>query len=637
MKTKRIVALALTAILLLALTGLAASASDSDFVIENGTLVSYNGPGGAVSIPEGVTAIGDEAFEYTEITSVNFPNSLTTIGWGAFIYCSGLTSVSIPNGVTSIGERAFEGCDNLQSVKLPVGLAAISKSLFFDCAKLTSVNIPSNVTEIGMCAFANCYNLKSVALPDGLSSVGDDAFSGTAIPEPIYILDGSVLCFVPWSYTEFVIPETVNQIGGGTFDRCTELKSVTIPDSVTSIGNFAFYGCVNLSAVHLPDGLVSIGLGAFWECNDLATINIPISVKEIGRMAFSGTNIQEPILSHDRSILYYVPASFTDYVIPDSIKMVNGGAFCGCGKLTSVSIPEGVTSFGDYAFSDCVSLTSVNIPKGVTLISEGLFSECNNLESVTLPEGVTSIGSFSFFHCCNLSSVSIPERVISIGDLAFAECSSLITVMIPENVASVGDSAFQDTGITSLYVAESKTEFNQYAFDNNGGLTIYAPEGSTAQAYALEHEIPFIALSATAVPNASAVYVNGKVVSFEAYTIGGYNYFKLRDFAMALRGTGKQFEVGWDGGKNAVSLKSNAAYTPVGGELAVSGSAISKIATLSTSKVYLDGAEVKLTAYVIGGNNYFKLRDLGCALHFNVTWDGAASAVRIDTSAGYTG
>ncbi|MPM28119.1 hypothetical protein SDC9_74638 [bioreactor metagenome] len=636
MKTKRIAALALAAALLLSCPGFTALASDGDFVIENGTLVSYHGPGGAVTIPAGVTAIGDEAFEYTEITSVNFPNSLTTIGWGAFMYCSGLTSVSIPNSVTSIGESAFEGCDNLQSVKLPVGLTVISKSLFFDCVKLTSVNIPSNVTEIGMCAFAHCFNLKSVALPEGLSFVGDDAFCETAIPEPIYILEGSVLCFVPASYTEFVIPETVNQVGGGAFDSCWGLKSVIIPDSVTSIGNFAFYGCVHLSSVHLPDSVVFIGYYAFYGCRSLSSINIPSGNIEIGMTAFSKTNINEPIISNDNSVLYYIPDSYHTFTVPDGIKKINGGAFDGCSELTSVTIPESVTSIGEYAFTDCVSLTSVKIPQGVTLINEGLFSYCINLKSITLPEGITSIGSFSFYQCIRLSSVSIPESVVSIGDLAFTECASLTAITIPENVASVGDSAFQDTGITSLYVTGSKTEFNQYAFDNCG-VTIYAPEGSTAQVYARENGITFVATIASAVPNASAVYVNGKLISVEAYTIGGYNYFKLRDIAMALRGTEKQFEVGWNLENDAIGLRSNASYTPVGGELAVSGSEASITANLSAAKVYLDGAEVKLTAYIISGYNYFKLRDLGSALNFAVTWDGASYAVRIDTSAGYTG
>ncbi len=87
-------------------------------------------------------------------------------------------------------------------------------------------------------------------------------------------------------------------------------------------------------------------------------------------------------------------------------------------------------------------------------------------------------------------------------------------------------------------------------------LTIYAPEGSTAQTYARVNGIAFAATVASAVPNASAVYVNGKLVSVEAYTIGGSNYFKLRDLGSALH-----FNVTWDGSANAVRFDTSAAYT----------------------------------------------------------------------------
>lgn len=148
--------------------------------------------------------------------------------------------------------------------------------------------------------------------------------------------------------------------------------------------------------------------------------------------------------------------------------------------------------------------------------------------------------------------------------------------------------------------------------------------------------IPTIsAQTATATPIASKVLVNGKEISFDAYEINGNNYFKLRDIANVVSGTGKQFEVTWDSSKNAINLLSNKAYTAVGGELA-KGDGSQKPATLNASKVYLDGKEISLTAYTINDNNYFKLRDLGQTFNFGVGWDGAANTVTIDTSTGYT-
>ena len=135
-------------------------------------------------------------------------------------------------------------------------------------------------------------------------------------------------------------------------------------------------------------------------------------------------------------------------------------------------------------------------------------------------------------------------------------------------------------------------------------------------------------------PTNSKVLVNGKEVAFDAYTIDGSNYFKLRDLAFVLNGTEKQFEVGWDNASKTITLTSGSAYTANGSEMAKGSGAQS--ASVSASKLLIDGKEVSLTAYTIGGNNYFKLRDIGQAFDFGIGWDNVTKTITIDTGAGYT-
>jgi len=139
----------------------------------------------------------------------------------------------------------------------------------------------------------------------------------------------------------------------------------------------------------------------------------------------------------------------------------------------------------------------------------------------------------------------------------------------------------------------------------------------------------------TGIPTASTVLVNGSPVAFDAYNINDNNYFKLRDLAYVLSGTGKQFEVSWDQDKQAINLITGKPYTAIGGEMST-GKKSNAVAQLSTATVYINGEKVQLTAYNIDGNNYFKLRDLGKAFDFGVIWDGAANTIRIDTSVGYS-
>ncbi len=140
----------------------------------------------------------------------------------------------------------------------------------------------------------------------------------------------------------------------------------------------------------------------------------------------------------------------------------------------------------------------------------------------------------------------------------------------------------------------------------------------------------------TAALTSSSVHVNGSSVAFEAYNIDGSNYFKLRDLAQVLNGTAKQFQVGYDSTNKAITLTSGESYTAVGGELTATTNTGSVEAALSSSSIYLDGTKINLTAYTIGGNNYFKLRDAAEALDFGVTWDSSTSTIGIDTTTGYT-
>ena len=116
--------------------------------------------------------------------------------------------------------------------------------------------------------------------------------------------------------------------------------------------------------------------------------------------------------------------------------------------------------------------------------------------------------------------------------------------------------------------------------------------------------------------------VNGAKIACEKYNIDGSNYFKLRDIAMVLSGTGSRFSVGWDGEKKVISVVAGESYDPNGSELDLSGGDKSATAVPSTQTLLINGVERgDLSAYNIGGNNFFKLRDLGDALGFQVNYD----------------
>lgn len=139
-----------------------------------------------------------------------------------------------------------------------------------------------------------------------------------------------------------------------------------------------------------------------------------------------------------------------------------------------------------------------------------------------------------------------------------------------------------------------------------------------------------------ATPADVKVLVNGKEVSILTYTIDGNNHFKIRDLAKVITGTEKQFEVEWDKAKKCINMTQNKPYTTVGGELDVLVELTEKEAKITTSKVYVNGKEVKLNTYNIDGNNYFKIRDIARVIDFGVSWEGTNRTLGIDTSSTYT-
>ena len=487
----------------------------SDFVIKNGVLTEYVGPGGDVTVPEGVTSIGNGVFSYcSSLTGITIPDGVTSIGYGAFEWCHSLTSIVIPDSVTSISGSTFSGCSSLTSITIPDSVTSIGDEAFSSCEKLTSITIPDSVTSIGNSAFYGCEKLTSVILPDG-ADIGNGAFCGCkrlADPEGFVVFKGVLYDYcgrsqkivVPdgvisigeyaFSYchhlTCVTLPDSVTGIGDGAFSSCEKLTSITIPDSVTSIGKSTFKECSRLTRITLPDGVMSIGDSAFYECSSLTSITIPDGVTSIGDEAFYECSSLTSIVIPDsvtsigdsafcgcerladpegfvifKGVLYGYFGKSTEITVPDSVTSIGYRAFYGCSSLTSITIPDGVTSIGNGAFEDCRSLTSITLPDSVTSIGYGAFSSCSSLTSITLPDSVTSIGDHAFYNCRSLTSITLPDSVTSIGGEALSGCSSLTSITLPDGVTSIGDWAFCGCQkLAHLEVRNEKCKFGKEPF-----------------------------------------------------------------------------------------------------------------------------------------------------------------------------
>ena len=245
----------------------------------------------------------------------------------------------------------------------------------------------------------------------------------------------------------------VTVIGDYAFDGCTNIKDIKLPETLGSIGYYAFGSCTGLESIKIPSKVKTIGMYAFEYCSSLKEINLPEEIEDIGSEFIKGTKIEK-------------------IQIPKSLKS-GSSALYGANELKKVEFEEGtetiISGICDADYSEN-KIEEIIIPDGVTEIERCAFENCSNLKEINLPETLETIGYYAFGSCTGLESIKIPSKVKTIGMYAFEYCSNLKKIILPESVESIGVDAFSGC---------------------NKEFTIYGYEGTYAQQYANENNIPF--------------------------------------------------------------------------------------------------------------------------------------------------
>lgn len=444
-----------------------------------------------------VTAIGDSAFESfptpTNVSSVFIPATVRSIGDSAFSYCNALTTVTfaegsqlksiglaafygteqlypkfkeikIPDSVDTIGSGAFFYCQNLERITLPSALQTLSSVTFYGCAALSEVTFPASLKTIESSVFDGCRNLSEVKLPASLTAIQSSVFHRCSAKTVFYdgsleqwnhitanndvlgyscpslVMDDYTAQFILVEYdpdhpvpdpppktvtitkytgteSTVILPSTISswpvtKIGEDAFQDNTTITSVTIPDSVTEIGSNAFAGCTNLTSVNYE--------------GDWSNLTIQSGNPAVQDAAKDAANEQlfdfEFTPDNTAVIVKHYRGTAADVTIPSRYKgkpvtAINNAAFPNS-AVTSVTIPDSVTSIPDAAFANCSQLTNISIPNSVTYIGFSAFDGCASLKSITLPSSLRTIGNSAFAGCPSSMTVTYPGSKTQWDDIA---------------------------------------------------------------------------------------------------------------------------------------------------------------------------------------------------------------------------
>lgn len=433
----------------------------------------------SVFIPATVLSIGDSAFIYCDaLTTVTFaensqlksieraafwgsehvhprfkeikiPDSVETIGNGAFYECRDLERIALPSALQTLSSVTFYNCTALSEVTFPASLKTIESSAFSGCRNLSKVKLPASLKAIQSSVFHLCINLKTVSYDGSLEQwsriTADNDVLGYSCPSLVmsdytaqFILVKNAFLDPPpktvtitkYTGTEstVILPSTINswpvtKIGEDALKDNTTITSVTIPDSVTEIGSNAFAGCTNLTSVNYAGDWSNLTIQSGNPAVQDAA-NAPL-------FDFDFTPDNTAVIVTN----YKYKGTAADVTIPSHYKgkpvtMIDHAAFHDS-AVTSVTIPDSVTSIPDDAFAFCSQLTNISIPNSVTFIGFAAFNSCTSLKSITLPSSLSTIQSSAFYNCGNLETIRIPVSVTFIGNYAFAGCPSSMTVTYP--------------------------------------------------------------------------------------------------------------------------------------------------------------------------------------------------------------
>lgn len=355
-------------------------------------------------------------------------------------------------------------------------------------SKVNKVAFGEKITEIRELAYLyDVFLGDEIEFPDSLEKIEGEFIAGNAtinIPENCYV-NGTI------------IAKEINLHNNNPYYAIDENGSLYSKDMTVL---YRYNGTEK--EVSIPEGVKELSEFAFAYNKYIEKVNIPSSVKTVSDSAFFAcVNLKEVALS-------------------SGLEKIGEVAFMNCISLEEVIMPDTVTEIGRNAFDNCLSLSYVQLSENLKEIPEQVFSECMNLKTINIPLAVEKIGKWTFNSCLSLEEINIYSVNVDLSEsdlgLVYAEVDTATKEKhfelmkeaykyeiegavypeedIRENYGSFKQ--FRECKLKELIRKLEELQAEIVIYDPpipSELLTIYCKEGSTAEAYAKEKGIKYVA------------------------------------------------------------------------------------------------------------------------------------------------
>lgn len=491
-----------------------ASTSASGFQMEGSTLARYRGTDKNVSIPDTVQTIGQGAFEDdTNIELVVLPNSVKRIEAYAFWGCDNLDTVVLGKGLSEVGDYAFTNCTGLEQISIPSTVTSIGREAFKDCTNLKDITIPPETMNIHESAFDGCtrltihYENGSAAekyakdfyerqkempgyeepVPTPAPSEGTEQVTPTPAPEeePVPtqapVEEGVVLgtTHIVGNKAVLFLNNAMLRVLGGEPDQGSGNSSVDAPG-------------VDSGDVDEEGGSGGIGTGDGLAGTDIPKYRIVDGHTIADQAYYRNTGLEDMTLADGIVRIgefSFARSSLTSIGLPQGLEHIGYGAFYHCGQLTDVALPDSVMCVEPKAFEHSLWVDSFlaggspedgeeSAEAGDFLVTGGvLVAYRGDSKEVAVPEGVRVIAGEAFQGHTEMERVALPDSLLVIGEGAFEGCTGLGEIALGKNVEEIKDRAFLGNAVSEISIPASVKKIGLQAFGN----TVLTYEGAEAE------------------------------------------------------------------------------------------------------------------------------------------------------------